>query len=574
MIISEMQVKLTASTSGFAKAMDWASGKVKTFKDRTSKVGAALKGFAMQAAAAAAVVSGLAWGAKKIFDLGASIAETGSKFNTVFGAEASAEVSAFLDNFANKAGLTANEAKGMVATTGAIAQGLGFTQKASGEAAIEIAKLAGDLSSFNNIPTAETIHAVNSALTGEREQLKRLGIVILEADVQAQAFANTGKTVAKELTQQEKATASLQLITEKAGVAVGDLDRTSGSAANVFRRLKARFLEIRDAIATALMPAFRHILTGIEDSEGGLLSFKQAILDNTGAISAWAIVAIEGFQMVAAIIAVPVRLVKNMADILGNMWRILKAIWERDWDAVTDEMVAGWENVKDVGDSVVNVWRSGADVVGAIGDAVSGANEKFGQLATSVNTAADAMNNLGGDDEDDSPIAPTIEAVKTLEDKLKDLSESFSKNFVNRMTTAAQGGKDAFKGYFAYMKKQLIALAMKALLFKAIMGVAGKFGLDLGGFAKSMTGFEVATTAGDTSSLPGAPGAGTPILSGRAAAIPQGGTVVNQNINFTVSAIDGRSAARFIKEQGGAIAEVVATAAKDSTAYRRQLQGA
>jgi hypothetical protein len=574
MIISEMNVKLTASTSGFAKAMDKAGDKVKRFKAGAGKVGAALGSMATGVGIAAAAIAAVAWPTKKLFDLGASIAETGSKFNTVFGPAAAGEVSAFLDNFANKAGLTANEAKGMVATTGAIAQGLGFTQKASGETAIEIAKLAGDLSSFNNIPTAETIHAVNSALTGEREQLKRLGIVILEADVQARAFANTGKTVAKELTQQEKATASLQLITEKAGVAVGDLDRTSGSAANVFRRLVARFKEIRDAIATALMPAFRHILTGIEDSEGGLSRFKQAILDNTGVISAWAIVAIEAFKMVGTIIAVPVRLVKNMVDQLIVAWRLLKSIVTLNFDDLKEATLDYFQNLKDVGDTFADVFVAGVDVVKAIGNAVSGANEEFGQLATSVNTAADAMNNLGGDDEDDSPVAPTIEAVKTLEDKLKDLSESFSKNFVDRMTTAAQGGKDAFKGYFAYMKKQLIALAMKALLFKAIMGVAGKFGLDLGGFAKSMTGFEVATTAGDTSSLPGAPGAGTPILSGRAAAIPQGGTVVNQNINFTVSAIDGRSAARFIKEQGGAIAEVVATAAKDSTAYRRQLQGA
>ena len=575
MIISEMNVKLTASTSGFAKAMDAAGDRVKRFKAGAGKVGAALGSMATGVGIAAAAIAAVAWPTKKLFDLGASIAETGSKFNTVFGPEASAEVSAFLDNFANKAGLTANEAKGMVATTGAITQGLGFTQKASGAAAIEIAKLAGDLSSFNNIPTAETIHAVNSALTGEREQLKRLGIVILEADVQAQAFANTGKTVAKELTQQEKATASLQLITEKAGVAVGDLDRTSGSAANVFRRLVARFKEIRDAIATALMPAFRHILTGIEDSEGALQTFKQAILDNTGAISAWAIVAIEGFQMVAAIIAVPVRLVKNMADILGNMWRILKAIWERDWDAVTDEMVAGWENMKDVGDSVANVWRSGADVVGAIGDAVGGANEAFVALQTQVNATQGALENLaGGEGEDDTPIAPIIAAVETLEDKLKNLSENFSKNFVNRMTDAAQGGKDVFKGYFEYMKKQLVALAVRALLFKLIMGVATKFDLDLGGFAKSMTGFEPATSGGGglpAGTIPAPTGITRTTLEASRGGAPM---VVNQNINFSMSAIDGQSAAAFIRSQGGAIADVIATAAKDSTSYRRQLQGA
>ena len=127
------------------------------------------------------------------------------------------------------------------------------------------------------------------------------------------------------------------------------------------------------------------------------------------------------------------------------------------------------------------------------------------------------------------------------------------------------------------MKKQLTALAMKALIFQAIMGIGKSFGIDMskvGSFATTVTGFDPATSgdSGDTGA--GAPGAGTPILSGHAAKTPRGGMIVNQNINFSVSAIDGRSAAAFIKEQGGTIAEVIATAAKDSTAYRRQLQGA
>ena len=127
------------------------------------------------------------------------------------------------------------------------------------------------------------------------------------------------------------------------------------------------------------------------------------------------------------------------------------------------------------------------------------------------------------------------------------------------------------------MKKQLIALTIRALVFQAIMGIGKSFGIDMskvGSFATAVTGFEPATSGNSGDPGAGAPGAGTPILSGRAAHASPRGVIVNQNINFSVSAIDGRSAARFIKEQGGTIAEVIATAAKDSTAYRRQLQGA
>ena len=572
MIISEMNVKLTASTSAFAKAMDRASGRVKKFRAGAGKLGGVLKVVGMVAVKAAAAVAGIAWGAKQIFDLGASIAETGSKFRTVFGPEASAEVSAFLDNFAAKAGLTTNEAKGLVATTGAIAQGLGFSQKASGAFAVEITKLAGDLSSFNNLPTEQVLLGINSALTGEREQMKQLGVVILEADVQAKAFAQTGKTVAKSLTQQEKATATLALITEKAGFAIGDLDRTSGSAANVAKRLGTVFRELRDAVANALMPAFKTILDSLTEHEQKFIDMKKAIIDNTMGISLWAVAFIESLKFVGQAIIQPLRMITNLVTATVHLYRLKAALSALDFKRIKEEMEGFRADAGDLKNSLDILGASAIDWGKAMGDAFAGNSEAMRKIIEQMNLITDGP---GGDgDPKDGPLGGTIAAVETLEKKLKDLTESFSKNFVNRMVDAAQGGKDAFSGYFAYMRKQLIAMAMRALMFKLIMGVAGKFGLDLGGFAKSMTGFESATSGDSGDTGEGSTGAGTPLLSGHAARTPRGGMIVNQNINFSVSAIDGRDAARFIKEQGGTIAEVIATAAKDSTAYRRQLQGA
>src|SRR5690606_10879787 len=134
------------------------------------------------------------------------------------------------------AGLSERQAREITATTGAIVQGMGLAQDASAGYAEEIARLAGDLSSFNNIPIEETARAIQAAITGERESLKRLGVVILETDVQARAMLDTGKRRAEQLTQEEKAIATLALITERAGVAVGDLERTQDSAANRARR--------------------------------------------------------------------------------------------------------------------------------------------------------------------------------------------------------------------------------------------------------------------------------------------------------------------------------------------------
>ena len=197
--------------------------------------------------------------AKDTLAMGVAAEETASKFATVFG-DAADSTQDFIDNFANAAGLTSTAAQEIVATTGQIAQGMGFAEEASAKFAQQATILAGDLASFNDVPIAETSRAIQSALTGERESLKRLGIVIKEVDVQARAMATSGKTNAAALTQQEKAAATFALIAERAGVAVGDLARTQDSAANASRRLKAQLGDIQVTVGQALTPVFSKFL--------------------------------------------------------------------------------------------------------------------------------------------------------------------------------------------------------------------------------------------------------------------------------------------------------------------------
>jgi len=376
MVLSQLKVVLTATDSGFNRTMKKAADRTQNFRNRLGKIGSTLKKFGAQIGVAVAAVTGIGIAMKKAFDIGASIAETQSKFNTVFGPEASSQVQGFLDDFANKAGLTNTEAQGLVATTGAIAQGLGFSQKASGEFATSITALAGDLSSFNNIPTAETLLAINSALTGERESLKRLGIVIKETDVQQRAMADSGKSVAKALTAQEKATATLALISEKAGVAVGDLDRTQGSAANVARRLAAQFKEIRDAIATALMPAFQQILDRLAGSKDRFDDIKDAIVESSGLISAWASLFINSLRLMFQPLKLVVTMLFNFVQIavdatkaVGNLFRGLAT---QDWSYMLANLKSMGENFKDIGVAIKGAVFTTGDYLVSLYDVITG----------------------------------------------------------------------------------------------------------------------------------------------------------------------------------------------------------
>lgn len=194
------------------------------------------------------------------------IEETASKFETVLGPSIG-KANEFIKENARLMGLSRTEAQEMIATTTAIAQGMNFTGSEAADLGFDIVKLAGDLQSFNDVPIERTHNAITTALTGEREALKSLGIVIRETEVQERALANTGRDAADALTQQEKATATLELITQKAGVAVGDLERTATSSANRTRQSMANIQTLLDTLASKLNQSFGpQLITWLENA--------------------------------------------------------------------------------------------------------------------------------------------------------------------------------------------------------------------------------------------------------------------------------------------------------------------
>ena len=248
----------------FIRAKDFASRVLGRTNRTLKQLGISARGLATAFGAVAATATGFAFLGKKIFDVGASVIETRSKFDTVFGA-ATERVRGFAKEFGSLAGLSGRVAEDLLATTGAIAQGFGFAQAASADFAQQILRTAADLGSFNNLPTEDVVRRITSALAGSMESLDRLGIVIRKTNVQQQALTETGKTNVKQLNQQEEATALLTLITQKAGVAMGDLARTQDSAANRAKRLKAQFQTIIQDFSVRLLPTLATMLPLVED---------------------------------------------------------------------------------------------------------------------------------------------------------------------------------------------------------------------------------------------------------------------------------------------------------------------
>ena len=374
---------------------------LKTGRFSKSARGATLRTNALRNAFIALGSAATIHAAKRIFELGAAVEETGSKFRTVFGS-AAGDVQGFIDQFGTMAGLTEVAAQDITATTGAIAQGMGLARAESAKFAIDVTRLAGDLSSFNNIPVAETALAIQAAVTGEREQLKRLGIVVREVDVQQRAFEMTGKAVAKELTNEEKALATLAIVSERAGVAVGDLDRTQDSAANRARALGAEFGNIKNALANALLPAFDVVLTALEDMVGGTATFVEWLKTSAPVVTAWAQVATAAFSAVAQTVKTMVTTVTEFGRIMVATAGALVAAALGDMRTMmllSDEIEEAWARMGgafvEVGNEMVSVYDALRIAMGTFGEtALTFVRPGLDSITEGANAAADAMSRL------------------------------------------------------------------------------------------------------------------------------------------------------------------------------------
>lgn len=434
---------------------------------------------------ALAGAAGAGFLAKKTFELGSTVEETGSKFATVFG-QSTNEVQGFIDKFGTLAGLSKEQAQAIAATTGSIVQGMGFAQEASAQFSTQVVELAGDLSSFNNIPIQETSLAIQAALTGEREQLKRLGIVLRESDVQTRALANTGKTAAKSLTDQEKATASLQLITERAGFAIGDLARTQDSAANQARQLGAEIQNIKEDISAALLPVMS---VGIEKF-GAFIKGLQIM----GAESAV-------FAAQVRVLAAAIKFWDKDAQFaaMRNL-RLMRTAAEETKLAIVGLAGATSDVTSDVTVMAeVIAGSGGASLTDALDEASAATlgfqqgNQTFTQLGLLLDGVGQSLRDMPIHVFNDLKHSAEMgaEATKGFTEDLRQFGAAMANSFVDAAFTSKLAIRDMVKD----MSKQLAKLAVKFAIFKGLQAMFPGSSF-VGGIGKSFGFFDGGGTIG------------------------------------------------------------------------------
>jgi hypothetical protein len=219
---------------------------------------------------------------RHILQAGSAAEETRNKFNVVFGTirtQASQTAATLASSFA----LSREESERLLSNTGDLLTGFGATQEQALELSTAVQELAGDLASFNNLPTEQASRALTSALLGEREAVKALGITISEAAVNQELMRTGQSRLTGEARLLARAQATLAIATRQSGNAIGDFARSSNSYANVQRRLNADLQDAAAAVGQRLLPAFSRLAAAFSDTTRNGTSVASVLGEIAGA---------------------------------------------------------------------------------------------------------------------------------------------------------------------------------------------------------------------------------------------------------------------------------------------------
>ena len=144
----------------------------------------------------------------------------------------------------------------------------------------DIATRGADFASVFNLPVSEALAKFQSGLAGQTEPLRKYGIDLSAAAVEAFAFENGIAKIGGELTETEKIQARYGLLMEQTAKTQGDFGNTAESFANQQRILQSTFKDLGAEIGANFTPALEKINAALIVFLDGLQSdpeFKEFI---------------------------------------------------------------------------------------------------------------------------------------------------------------------------------------------------------------------------------------------------------------------------------------------------------
>ena len=270
--VATLTAKLVADTKGLKQGLGKANREIKSFEKKTTsatgRVGGAfgkLKG----AAGGLLLGAGAVAAVKIMKDAVAAASNLEESINAVdvsFG-EAAAGIHELGRTSVDQFGLSTRAVNDAAVGMSAFADKINAADPA--DAFKNVIQRATDFGSVMNITTEETLEKFRAGLSGEAEPLKRFGINLSSAEVEAVALREGIISVGEKMTEGQKIQARYAAIMEQTAKTAGDFANTSDGLAGSQKKLSAAWEEAQVVLGEQLTPALAEVLTQLTKLLGG-----------------------------------------------------------------------------------------------------------------------------------------------------------------------------------------------------------------------------------------------------------------------------------------------------------------
>lgn len=399
---------------------------------------------------------------------------------------------------------------------------------------IDMMRDFGNIASGMGRRITDFARAVQGAVTGETEALKSFGIVSkIQGDEISFTFDGVTKTVQRNSTAIVNA---LQEISQAnfAGAMANEMDTLNGIISNT----KDAFGTIARTLGEVLRPVLADILGNFRDMATNLS-------ENHTAILRFGTIFVEVMKTIASAV---VNAFQIIGGLLGNLGALLVGIATFDFGLIKTAVI----DMKDV--VVANV----SDII----ERFKGFSDALKQLPEDVKAGASEI--------PAALIPPVNDAIIQTQSLLEQGGITAGRSFVRGLISGVDDMSAFLRNIINQLAEDLIIGTLeKALGISSPSRVAARIGRQT--IAGYVMGLREASRA-----IPGAVGVGfglpvSPVVGGG------GGTtapiIINQEINLNLAAVDGASAAAFLRTQKGTLAELMGEAAQESPGFARMIRG-
>ncbi len=279
----------------------------------------------------------------------------------------------FAQTASTSVGLSTASYQQLSVTTGALLSNFISDNRAAAEETNNLTQRAADLASVFNTDVEEALVAVQAAIRGESEPIRRFGVLLDDASVRAKAVALGLAETTKEVDNQAKAQARLAIIYEQTDKVAGDFVNTQDSLANQQKILSAEFENAQAEVGEALAPALIELLGIVNDN------IIPAMVDLIPLV----VLAVEAFGAFLDVIEPGIAITGRFASDLG---------------ALVESFQAGNVNAVQFNKAmnlIVTTQRKGGDGAVAFANAISNLTDNLILDADSLRELADATNFVG-----------------------------------------------------------------------------------------------------------------------------------------------------------------------------------